>query len=221
MTNGSGFESLRGQLEASPLIAVLVIEDAGDAVPLAQALLRGGVRAMELTLRTHAALDALVRIREGVPGMLAGVGTILTPAQVAEVAERGAAFGVSPGMNPRVVDAAAACGLPFAPGVSTPSEIEAALEKGCRIMKLFPAEPLGGIPYLKSVNAPYAHLGVSYIPLGGLTAANMEAYLACPEVLALGGSWLATKELVRAKDWDAVARNCETAVAIAARARGR
>jgi 2-dehydro-3-deoxyphosphogluconate aldolase/(4S)-4-hydroxy-2-oxoglutarate aldolase len=218
--NDTGAHALRDRIRASAIIAVLVIEDAEDAIPLARALLRGGVDAMELALRTPAAFAALQRIVDEVPEMLAGVGTILDSAQVREAKARGAAFGVAPGMNPGVVDAAIESGLPFAPGIATPSEIEAAYQKGCRIMKFFPAEPSGGLAYLRSVNAPYAHLGISYIPLGGLCAENLGSYLECPEIIAVGGSWLATRDLVRARDWDGISRNCEEALAIAARARG-
>lgn len=208
------------RLKASAVIAVLMIDDAEDAIPLAHALLRGGVQAMELTLRTPAAFDALHRITKDVPRMYAGVGTILTPDQVKMTKKGGAAFGVAPGMNPCVVDAAKELGLPFAPGIATPSDIEAAYMKGCRIMKFFPAEPSGGLAYLRSANAPYAHLGISYIPLGGIGTKNLRAYLECPEVIAVGGSWIATRELIRAKDWDTISRNSEQAISIAVQARG-
>ena len=154
------------QLADTGVVAVLMIDDPADAVPVARALLAGGVNAMELTLRTPAALDALRAIRAGVPEMLAGIGTILTPEQVQDVAAAGAAFGVAPGVNRRVVMAATDLGLSFAPGVVTPSDVEAALELGCRLLKFFPAEPSGGLAYLKSLAAPFAHLGVRYVPLG-------------------------------------------------------
>jgi len=159
---------------------------------------------MELTLRTPAAMEALLSIRGEVPEMIAGVGTILTPQQVGEVAAAGAAFGVAPGMNPRVVMEAKQTGLPFAPGVCTPSDIEAALECGCRVLKFFPSEPLGGMGYLKSISAPYAHLGLSFIPLGGVDAGNAESYLREPNILALGGSWIAPRDLIRNRDWAAI-----------------
>ncbi|TSA29496.1 MAG: bifunctional 4-hydroxy-2-oxoglutarate aldolase/2-dehydro-3-deoxy-phosphogluconate aldolase [Verrucomicrobiaceae bacterium] len=197
-------ETLRSHLQRSGVVAVLVIDDSADAVPAARALLAGGVDCMELTLRTPAAMEALQRIRGEVPEMLAGVGTILTPEQVGEVAAAGASFGVAPGMNPRVVTEAKQVGLPFAPGICTPSDIEAALECGCRVLKFFPAEPLGGIGYLKSIAAPYAHLGLSFIPLGGVDAGNAESYLREPNILALGGSWIAPRDLIRKRDWLAI-----------------
>lgn len=213
-------KALRERLKELSIVAVLVIDDPEDAIPLARALLRGGVRAMELTLRTPAAFDALLRITREVPDMFAGVGTIIQTAQVTRAKASGAAFGVSPGMNPVIVEAAKAADLPFAPGIATPSEIEAAYEKGCTLMKVFPAESLGGVSYMKAIGAPYSHLGIGYIPLGGITVKNLSSYLERPEVIAVGGSWLATRELIGAKDWDGISKNCEEAVALTARIRG-
>lgn len=195
---------LAGRVESSGVVAVLIIEDASHAVPLARALLAGGITAMELTLRTPAALDALKEVVRDVPEMLAGVGTILTPAQVGEVIEAGAAFGVAPGCNPRVLAAARETGLSFAPGITTATDIEIAVEHGCKVLKFFPAEPMGGLKYLKAIAAPYAHLGLKYIPLGGVNEANMTSYLSDPLIAALGGSWLAPKDIVKAGDWDAI-----------------
>ncbi|MFV1968375.1 MAG: bifunctional 4-hydroxy-2-oxoglutarate aldolase/2-dehydro-3-deoxy-phosphogluconate aldolase, partial [Pirellulaceae bacterium] len=184
-------------IRETAVVAVLVIDDAKHAVPLARALMEGGMGAMELTLRTPAAIDALRAVVVEVPEMLPGIGTILTPEQVVQVKEAGAAFGVAPGLNRRVVEEAKRVDLPFAPGVATPSDLEAALELGCRDVKFFPAEPNGGLPYLKSMAAPYAHLGVSFIPLGGLTMEHLEPYLRSPLVAAVGGSWLAPRDLIR------------------------
>lgn len=194
-------DSLQARLHRSGVIAVLIIEDTETAVPLAQALLAGGVDVIELTLRTPSALESLRRIHREVPDLLLGAGTILTPEQAAEAKAAGAAFGVAPGMNPRVIDEANRIGLPFAPGVCTPTDIELAVERGCRALKLFPAEQSGGLPYLRAVAAPFSHLGVRFIPLGGITPLNAETYLVEPSVLALGGSWLAPRDLVRARDW--------------------
>src|SRR6187431_1393962 len=146
---------LFSSLERSGIVAVLIIEKADDAVPVAEALLTGGVDAMELTLRTPAALAALKEIRAKVPQMLAGIGTILTPDQVKQVVDEGGSFGVAPGMNPRVVEAALAAGLPFAPGICTPSDIERALEYDRKLLKFFPAELCGGLKYLEAIAAPY------------------------------------------------------------------
>ena len=210
-------DGMIAKIKKAPVMAVLVIDAAEDAVPLARALLEGGISAIELTLRTPAALEALDRIRSEVPEILAGIGTILNPEQVRTVKERGAAFGVSPGMNSSVVRAAKELGLPFAPGIMTPSEIEEAYALGCTIMKLFPAEPAGGLSYLKNINAPYAHLGIKYIPLGGVSLENLASYLESPDILAVGGSWLAPRKLIQEKAWKEISRNCEKASEIVAK----
>lgn len=194
------------------VVAVLVIDREDDAVPLAEALLSGGVTAMELTLRTEAAMGALKRIRRDVPDMVAGIGTILTNDQVAAVADAGAAFGVAPGVNERVVEKAARVGLPFAPGICTPSDIERALAFDCRVLKFFPAELSGGLPYLKAIAAPYAHLGLRYLPLGGLNVHKMADYLRASEVAAIGGSWLAKRETVAAKDWATITEQARAVI---------
>ncbi len=199
------------RIQRAGVIAVLVIDRVEHGPPLAEALLAGGVDAMELTLRTPAAIDALRAVRQEAPKMLAGIGTILTPAQVDRAFEAGAAFGVAPGLNRRVVQRAQVLGLPFAPGVATPSEVEAAIELGCRELKFFPAEPSGGISYLSSMLAPYAHLGPRFIPLGGLNADNMGAYLANPAIPAIGGSWIAPRKLILDEDWSAITRNAREA----------
>ncbi len=205
-------EALLEKVRANPVIAVVVIDDAASAVPLARALLEGGISAIELTLRTPAALDALTAIRAECPEILVGLGTVLTPDQVKQVVDRGASFAVSPGLNPEVVRAASAAGLPFAPGIATPTDIEGALSLGCRLLKFFPAGPSGGIAYLKSISAPYAHLGVEYIPLGGLDAGNFTDYLALDCVPAVGGSWIAPRDLIKRQDWKTITRNAREAV---------
>lgn len=205
---------LATRIESFGVIAVLVVDRADDAIPLARALLDGGVGVMELTLRTPAALDALKKIRSAVPEMIAGVGTILTSDQVQAAKEAGAAFGVAPGTNGRVLAAARAAGLSFAPGIATPSDIESALEFECRLLKFFPSEASGGLAFLKNIAAPYAHLGLKYIPLGGVNEKNMATYLAEPSVGALGGSWLAPRELINAADWAAITARCTAATEI-------
>lgn len=192
-------------------IAVLVIDDAANAVPAAKALLDGGISAMELTLRTPVALEALANIRREIPEMFAGVGTILTAEQAKQAAEAKADFGVAPGLNEEVVRAAQVAGLPFAPGIMTPSEIEKGVALGCRELKLFPAEPCGGMKYIKSVAAPYNHLGLRYLPLGGLSLENMDAYVESPLILALGGSWIAKRDLIQKQDWAAITANARAA----------
>ncbi len=207
------------KLEATGVLAVLIIDNAADAVALAQALLAGGVNAMELTLRTDAAIDALKAIRNSVPEMLVGSGTILTPEQVDEVVAAGALFGVSPGVNPRVIEAALKADLPFAPGIATPSEVEMALSYGCRRLKFFPAEALGGLGYLRAISPPYHHLGVKYVALGGVGLKNMAEYIADPLVAAVGSSWLASREMIAAKDWQGIEQNAREARTIIDNAR--
>lgn len=220
MINDPAIAALHRRIYCSGVIAVLVVDAADDAVPLARALLAGGVDCIELTLRTPVAMAALRRIRAEVPELVVGVGTILTPQQVNEVQAAGAAFGVAPGMNPRVVAEARRVGLPFAPGICTPTDIELALEHDCRLLKFFPAEPSGGLAYLRAIAAPYAHFGVKYIPLGGVSLGNAELYLKEPAVHALGGSWLAPRELIQRKDWAAITANASAATAIVQRVRG-
>lgn len=199
------------RIERCGVVAVLVVDEPAHAVPLARALLAGGIDAMELTLRTPAALRALEAIRMQVPDMLPGVGTVLTPDQVGAAARSGAAFAVAPGLNPRVVRAARAVGLPFAPGIATPTDLEGALELGCREVKFFPAEATGGMTYLKSMAAPYTHLGVRVVPLGGLKPDNVGEYLSSALVLAVGGSWIAPREVIQQEDWDAIRTNAAQA----------
>ena len=184
------------------VIAVFTLDDAEKAVPLAKALIGGGIDVMELTLRTPAAMEALKAIRQEVPEMLAGMGTILRPEQVDECQSAGAAFGVAPGINPNVVKRAKEAKFPFAPGVANPTNIEAALELGCGTLKFFPAEDSGGINYLETIAAPYEHLGVRYIPLGSVRPQNLGPYLKSPHVLAVGGSWIAPQEKIENQQWD-------------------
>jgi 2-dehydro-3-deoxyphosphogluconate aldolase/(4S)-4-hydroxy-2-oxoglutarate aldolase len=210
-------QTLADKVSAAGVVAVLIVDDANDAVPLARALLSGGVDVMELTLRTPAALDALRAIRRDVPEMVAGIGTILNVDQLQAAREAGAAFGVSPGCNPRLLAAAREAGFSFAPGIATPTDIEIAIEHGCRLLKFFPAEQLGGLPYLRAMAAPYAHLGLRYIPLGGLTAANAGSYLSDPLIAAIGGSWIAPREAIKARDWKTIETNARAARDIARR----
>ncbi len=212
--------ALRTTIRTAGNIAVLVLDDPAKAVPLGRALHDGGVRVVELTLRTAAALDALRRMASELPGLVVGAGTVLTPRQVDEVAASGAAFAVAPGLNPRVVKAARDRGLSFAPGVMTPSEIEQAVELDCDLLKFFPAGVMGGLKGLNVLAAPYRHLGLTYIPLGGLTPETTGEYLKSPLVAACGGSWIATAELIGAADWGRIRENARVAATIAAAARG-
>ena len=211
---------LCNEMYRSGVIAVLVIDEEKDAVPLARALLEGGVDIMELTLRTPAAVNALQEIKNHVPDMMVGIGTVLTPNQVRQITKLGAAFGVAPGLNPNVVKAAQEEGLPFSPGIVTPSDIECAIELGCNVLKYFPAEPAGGLTYLKSMANPYAHLNLKYVPLGGLNQDNFKAYLEFPPILAVGGSWIAKRDVIRENDWRTVTENARRASQVVKQLRG-
>jgi 2-dehydro-3-deoxyphosphogluconate aldolase/(4S)-4-hydroxy-2-oxoglutarate aldolase len=205
--------AFRARLRRTGVVAVLVIDEAETAVPLARTLVEAGLDVMELAMRTPASMDALERVAREVPQMLAGVGTILQPEQLVEARRRGAAFAVTPGTNRRVLEAAVANQLPIAPGVAVPSDIETALEYGCRVLKLFPAEQQGGLAYLKAIHAPYAHLGLEFIPLGGVSEANCRSYLAEKAVIAVGGSWIAPREKIAARDWKGIGELAARAVA--------
>jgi len=199
-------------LEDKGIIAVLEIERESDAVPVAQALLEGGVSAIELALRTPASEPSISLIADKVPQMMIGIGTIIESGQAARVKRyAGVSFGVSPGINPTIVQEALSCDLPFAPGIATPSELELALSLGCRVVKYFPAEGLGGLSFLKSMDAPYKHLGVRYIPLGGVSQSNLADYAKFNQILAIGGSWIANKELIKSANWSEITRGAKAA----------
>ncbi len=205
-------EPLLETVRRQKIIAVVVIDDSKDAVPLARSLLDGGISAIELTLRTPSAFESLQNIREHCPEMTVGLGTVISTAQVEKAAAAGAAFAVAPGLNPKVVLAAQAAGMPFAPGIVTPSDIECAFELGCKLLKFFPAEPSGGVAYLNSMASPYAHLGLEYIPLGGLDENNFTRYLALKNVPAVGGSWIAPRDLIQNKAWTTITGNARRAI---------
>lgn len=211
---------IRQRIRAAGAISVLTIENPEDGPDVARALIDGGIDVMEVTLRTDNALKAIENIAGNVPDILLGVGTVLTPDQVQRAADAGAAFGVSPGLNPEVVKKAQSLDLPFAPGIATPSEIEQALTLNCQLLKFFPAEPSGGLKYLKSMAAPYSHLGLEYIPLGGVSTENIREYLSYPSIPAVGGSWLAPKDVIRAKDWKTITQNAREATEIVEEVRG-
>jgi len=204
------------QIKRKRLVPVVVIDDAALAVPLAETLLAAGLDVMEVTFRTAAAADAVKAISTRCPQMLIGAGTLLTPEQVDRAVDAGARFGVAPGLNEKVVECAHAHKIPMFPGVMTPSEIEKAIELGCRILKFFPAEPAGGITLLQAFWGPYSHTGISFVPLGGVNATNMADYLALPAVCAIGGSWMVEKKLIAAKDWTKIGTLTREALAIAA-----
>ena len=197
------------------IVPVAVIETVKDAVPLANALVAAGLDIIEVTLRTPVALDCIREIRRGVPQMLVGAGTILQVEQVDAALKAGAGFGVSPGLNEAVVQAAQRAGLPFIPGVMTPTEVERALALGCRLLKFFPADLAGSVNMLNAWRGPYGHTGVKFIPLGGINRSNAAQYLALPNVAAVGGSWIVDRKHIAAQDWEAIRSLAAEALAIA------
>ncbi|MEX0302227.1 MAG: bifunctional 4-hydroxy-2-oxoglutarate aldolase/2-dehydro-3-deoxy-phosphogluconate aldolase [Leisingera sp.] len=185
----------------APIVPVLVVEDAAQARPLAEALVAGGLPALEVTLRTPAALDAIREMAQ-VPGGVVGAGTLITPEDVTAAVEAGAQFGVSPGATDELWDACEAAGLPLLPGAATASEAMRLLARGYDMLKFFPAEASGGAPALKAIGAPLPQ--ISFCPTGGVSPANAGSYLSLSNVVCAGGSWVAPKELVKAGDWAAI-----------------
>lgn len=190
---------LSSLLDLAPVVPVVVIEDAADAVPLARALVSGGLPAVEVTLRTPAAPDAIRAIAAEVPDAVVGAGTVITPEQVRESVAAGARFLVSPGWTDVLLEAMRASGVPFLPGVSTTSEVVALLERGVREMKFFPAGAAGGTAYLRSLAGPLPQ--ARFCPTGGIGPHDAPDYLALPNVGCVGGSWMLPADAVAARDW--------------------
>lgn len=195
----------------APVVPVLVIDDLSKAVPLAEALVAGGLRALEVTLRTPVALDA-IRAMSKVSGAVIGVGTLLTAEDVRASVEAGVRFGVSPGFSHAIMDAADEAGLPMLPGVATPSEAMAAAERGLTMLKFFPAEANGGAPVLGAWASPLS--GLSFCPTGGVSEKNARGYLSLPNVVCVGGSWVAPKSAIEASDWDRITALAKEASAL-------
>lgn len=186
-------------MRTSPVIPVIAIDDLDHAVPLARALVAGGIRVLEVTLRTAHGLAAIRAMAEQVPDAIVGVGTLTQPEEFAAARDAGAVFGVSPGLTPALVAAAKSSGLPLLPGVMTPSEVMAAREQGFRQLKLFPAVPAGGVGMLNAIAGPLGD--VMFCPTGGISIDNAPQFLACRNVACVGGSWLTPKEAMQAGDW--------------------
>jgi 2-dehydro-3-deoxyphosphogluconate aldolase / (4S)-4-hydroxy-2-oxoglutarate aldolase len=189
-------------LAASPIMAVVVVEDATSAPALARALLAGGVRSIEITLRTPAAMEAIRRVAGEVEGALVGAGTVLSPAELYACAEAGAKFAVSPGATAALLDAGRDAPIPYLPAIATASEIMEGLARGYRAFKAFPASAIGGVAALKAFHGPFAE--VRFCPTGGITADTAKDYLAMPNVACVGGSWLTPMDKVKAGDWAGV-----------------
>jgi 2-dehydro-3-deoxyphosphogluconate aldolase / (4S)-4-hydroxy-2-oxoglutarate aldolase len=198
------------------IVPVVVIHNEEDALPLAEALIAGGLNVIEITFRTPASEPAVRAIVRRFPDMIVGAGTLLDAGQVQRALDSGAGFGVAPGLNRRIVDEARRIGLPFMPGVMTPSEVETAIDEGCRVLKFFPANLAGGVPMLKALTGPYERTGVKFVALGGVTPANMREFLALPIVAAVGGSWIVDPQLIAAGDWGAITKRTVEALAIVA-----
>lgn len=201
----------------SRVVPVIVIEQVEQAVPLAQALLDGGIDVMEITLRSAAGLAAIEAVARAVPAMQVGAGTVTRPAELMQVRDAGARFALSPGLTERLADAACAAGLPFIPGVMTPGEVMRARELGFRLLKLFPAEQAGGLPMLKALAGPLGDM--RFCPTGGVTPESLGAYLKLPNVALVGGSWLTPPARLAAGDWDGIRQLARAATAAAEAAR--
>ena len=205
-------KALRGVLARVGVVPVLTIGTVDEGVALVRALVAGGLPIIEITLRTEAALATIRRIRAELPDVLVGAGTVLTPEQAADALTAGARFIVSPGMTPRLMEAAERWPVPFLPGAATASEAMALADLGYSVLKFFPAESLGGAAALKALSAPLAH--ISFCPTGGIDAANAADYLSLPNVAAVGGSWVAPPKLVAKKDWAGITALAEAAASL-------
>ncbi|WP_416071409.1 bifunctional 4-hydroxy-2-oxoglutarate aldolase/2-dehydro-3-deoxy-phosphogluconate aldolase [Streptomyces sp. ME02-8801-2C] len=201
-------------LDLAGVVPVVVVEDLGDAVPLARALVAGGLPAIEVTLRTPVALEAIRAVADAVPGAVVGAGTLVSPAQVSDAVAAGARFLVSPGWTDVLLESMRASGVPFLPGVSTASEVVALLERGVSEMKFFPAEAAGGTAYLKSLAGPLPQ--ARFCPTGGIGPANAPEYLALPNVGCVGGSWMLPADAIAARDWERVETLARQAAALSA-----
>lgn len=199
-------ETILAKLKKMKVIPVTAIDTVTSGLKLCELLSDKGLPVIEITFRTAAAADVIREVSKKFPDMLIGAGTVLNELDLRLAKASGAAFAVAPGCNPKIIKAAKELEFPFFPGISNPSDIEAALEAGVRTMKFFPAEACGGVNMLKAISAPYRHLGVKFIPTGGITEKNMKDYLALPEIVAVGGTWLAKTEDMKTGDWDKIGR---------------
>jgi 2-dehydro-3-deoxyphosphogluconate aldolase/(4S)-4-hydroxy-2-oxoglutarate aldolase len=197
-------DNLLATLKLQPVVPVIIIDDARSAVPLARALVAGGLKAIEITLRTPAALDAIKAVSEEVEGAVAGAGTVLDGRQWDLAVKAGSRFIVSPGAGTSVLDAADQSDVPLLPGTATATEIMTVRDRGYSVMKFFPAEQAGGAPYLSALSSPLA--GIQFCPTGGISLKNAKDYLSLPNVICVGGSWVAPKAMVTEGNWDGITR---------------
>jgi 2-dehydro-3-deoxyphosphogluconate aldolase/(4S)-4-hydroxy-2-oxoglutarate aldolase len=196
------------------LIPVAVIDDANHALPLAEALLEAGLNVIEITLRTEAAISCIEIIKKSAPEMIVGAGTILDHTLIPELMDKGVSFGITPGLNPRVIETANKHELLIMPGVMTPSEIEQARNYELEVLKFFPAEAAGGISMLKALAGPYGHTGLKFIPTGGINPGNMEEYIKIPCVTAVGGSWFVANKLLEESRYEEITRLTKQALSL-------
>ena len=197
------------------IIPVIVIEKEEQAVPLAKALVKGGLPVLEVTFRTQAAAGAIAAICREVPEAVVGAGTLLTPQMVMDAKAAGAVFGVAPGFDPAVVAEAKAQELPFCPGIATASELSQALTAGCELVKFFPAEAAGGVTMIKNLLGAFRFTGVKFMPTGGVNLSNVGDYLAVPEIACCGGTWIVPKDALAAGDWAKIEKLAAEASAVA------
>lgn len=195
------------------VVPVVVLNDADDAIPLADALIKGGLPCAEVTFRTDAAEESIRRICESFPDMLVGAGTVLTTKQVERAHKAGAKFIVSPGFDPEIIDCCISIGLPVLPGCITPSEIAQAVKRGLKVVKFFPAEQSGGVAMIKAMAAPYSM--VKFMPTGGISTKNLADYLSCDKILCCGGSWMVKEDLIKSGSFDKITDMTREATALA------
>lgn len=196
--------SIVDTLGRAGIIPVIVIENEEQAVPLAKALVKGGLPVLEVTFRTKAAAKAIAAIRRDVPEAIVGAGTLLSIEQLKSAQKAGAVFGVAPGFDPVIIEEARAINLPFCPGIATASELSQALTAGCEMVKFFPAEAAGGVKMIKNLLGAFRFTGVKFMPTGGVKITNVADYLAVPEIVCCGGTWIVPKEALAAGDYGAI-----------------
>jgi len=208
------------RVAAIGVVPVIALDDARHALPLADALAEGGLRVIEVTFRTSAAVDTIRQIAQHRPEMLVGAGTVLNEAQADAAKAAGAMFALSPGIDRAVLEHAAQIGLPFAPGIMTPSDLQIALRAECKLVKFFPAVAAGGLTMLKNIVGPYLHTGIGFNPTGGVTRDNLGDWLGYAPVRAVGGTWIATSADIAAENWDKIRSNAAEAAGLFRKARG-
>ncbi len=206
-------KTMEEQIQSFGVVPVVVLHDAEDAMPLAKALVEGGLPCAEVTFRTEAAEESIRRMSEGYPEMLVGAGTVLTTEQVDRAVGAGAKFIVSPGFDPEIVDYCLKKEIPIFPGCITPSEVAQAVKRGLKVVKFFPAEQFGGVETIKALAAPYTTM--KFMPTGGVNAKNLKDYLSCDKIIACGGSWMVKGDLIKSGRFDQIKKLTEEAVSLA------